>query len=579
MVSRDERWVLALNGEIYDHEDHRTRLQDAGTRFRGSSDTEVLLELVAQHGVVSALQQVDGMFALALWDRAHDELWLARDRLGEKPLYYGQHDGRLSFASELHALRRLPWMPGRPDPSAVAEFVRLGYVPSPLSIVPGVRKLPPGHYLRVRRGGATHEPTAYWSLDRVASDGRAGPLDGNDSELTAALDEALRASVQRRLVADVPLGIFLSGGLDSSTVAAIAQDVSSQTVRTFTVAVGGDADESTAAAGVARHLGTDHTTIALPDLDPVTLARGVADHYDEPFADPSAIPTLLLSQAAREHVTVCLSGDGADELLGGYNRHKVAVGRLGQALTLPRPLRSVAGRALHAVPVPAWDGLASRLRVRTSAPGTKAHKLGDVLLARDAVDAYDALATQWAPSTVLTESVLLSARPGAPWPDEHLSDHSPLSAVLLHEQRGMLPDNMLVKTDRASMSVALEIRVPFLDHRLVELTWRLPDDAKIRAGQGKWLERRVLSRYVPERLWDRPKVGFDPPLAEWLRGPLREWAGDLLSPERLASQGLLRPDPVHAALQAHLDGRVNRDYALWTVLMLQAHLESVETGR
>jgi asparagine synthase (glutamine-hydrolysing) len=577
MISHDERWVLVLNGEIYDHADHRARLEQNGIHFRGSSDTEVLMALIARHGVVAALQAIEGMFALAAWDRERDELWLARDRMGEKPLYYGRHGGRVSFASELHALRRLPWIAKDPDPTAVAEYVRLGYVPGPLSIVPGVLKLPPGHYLRVRTDGGMDEPRAYWSLADVVDAGRADPLVGSDCDLTATLDHALRASVQRRLVADVPLGIFLSGGVDSSTIAAIAQDVSSSPVKTFTVAVGGDADESAMASVIARHLGTAHTTIPLPAVDPVSVSRAVAAHFDEPFADPSAIPTMLLSQAAREHVTVCLSGDGADELLGGYNRHKVATGRLSRVLALPRPIRAPAGHALRSLPVSAWDRVAERLPMGTTAVGTKAHKLAAALSAADPADAYAALATQWSPTDVLHPAVLAAAGAGAPRVATGQA-HGALSAVLMHEQAVMLPDNMLVKTDRASMSVGLELRVPFLDRHVVELSWRLPDTAKVRAGRGKWIERQVLEGYVPRALWDRPKTGFDPPLAEWLRGPLRGWAHDLLSPERLARQGLLRPEPVNAALRAHLGGRVNRDYALWTVLMLQAHLEFVDEG-
>lgn len=572
LISHDERWVLVLNGEVYDFAEHRAALESSGVRFRGTSDTEVLVELIARAGVEAALQSVDGMFALAIFDRDRGELWLARDRMGEKPLYYGTHGGRLSFASELHSLRGLPWISSDPDPTAVAEFLRLGYVPAPWSILRDVFKLAPGHYLRVSASGVMDLPKEYWSLTEVVDAGRSHPLMGSDHELADVLDQALRGSVSRRLVADVPLGVFLSGGVDSSTIAAIAQDVSERPIRTFTVAVGGDADESEAAAVVARHLGTVHTTIALPDVDPVAVSGQVAEHYDEPFADPSAIPTMLLSRAAREHVTVCLSGDGADELLGGYNRHKVATtGWLNTVLRLPRPIRAPAGRALRTVPVSTWDRVADRLPGGVSAPGTKAHKLATVLCAADSRDAYAALATQWSAPDVLQPSVLEAVR-GA---DASTSSrHSALSAVLQHEQAVMLPDNMLVKTDRASMSVGLEVRVPFLAHSVVELSWRLPDAAKVRGGQGKWLERRVLERYVPHSLWDRPKVGFDPPLAAWMRGPLRQWTQDLLSPDRLARQGLLRPEPVQAALREHLEGRANHDYRLWTVLMLQAHLES-----
>jgi len=566
MTSHDGRWVMVLNGEIYDHADHRERLSRRGVRLRGTSDTEVLLELVALDGVESALRSVDGMFAVGVWDRESRELTLARDRLGEKPLLYGRVGPLFAFASELGALRLLPGAPTSPDPEALTEYLRLGYVPAPLSILPGVRKLPPGSLLTVSGDGVAGEPVAYWSLADASRSGLADPLVGDDAELADHLDEALRQSVRRRLVADVPVGAFLSGGVDSSVVAAVAQAVSSGPVRTFTVAVGGANDESGPAAKIAAHLGTDHTTLPLPELDALTLAHRVAATYDEPFADPSAVPTTVLCAAAREHVTVCLSGDGADELFGGYNRHRVATGPLSRVRALPAPVRRGIADGIRRVPVTRWDALATRAGLSTPDVGTKAHKLAHAVRADSVTEAYAALATMWVPS-----SLMLAPSP-ALMPRSVTSDDA-LAQLLLTEQQVMLPDNMLVKVDRASMAVALEVRVPFLDHRLVELSWRLPATSKIRGGQGKWIERDLLDRYVPRELWDRPKVGFDPPLAQWLRGPLREWACDLLAPERLRRQGLIRPEPVTRALESHLAGRENHDYRLWTVLMMQSWLD------
>ncbi|GAA4125124.1 asparagine synthase (glutamine-hydrolyzing) [Knoellia locipacati] len=567
MTSHDGRWVLVLNGEIYDHADHRERLSHRGVHLRGTSDTEVLLELVALDGVESALRSVDGMFAIGVWDRDTREFTLARDRLGEKPLLYGRVGPLFAFASELGALRLLPGAPTSPDPEALTEYLRLGYVPAPLSILPGVRKLPPGSLLTVDAAGQAGEPVAYWSLADASRSGLGDPLVGDDAELTDHLDEALRTSVRRRLVADVPVGAFLSGGVDSSVVAAVAQAVSSGPVRTFTVAVGGTNDESGHAAKIAAHLGTDHTTLPLPELDALTLAERVAATYDEPFADPSAVPTTVLCAAAREHVTVCLSGDGADELFGGYNRHRVATGTLSRVRALPSPVRRGIAHGIRRVPVTRWDALATRAGMSTPDVGTKAHKLAHAVRADSVTDAYAALATMWVPS-----SLMLAPSP-ALLPRSVPSAHDALAELLLTEQQVMLPDNMLVKVDRASMAVALEVRVPFLDHRLVELSWRLPATSKIRGGQGKWIERDLLDRYVPRELWDRPKVGFDPPLAQWLRGPLREWACDLLAPERLRRQGLIRPEPVTRALESHLAGRENHDYRLWTVLMMQSWLD------
>lgn len=571
MESSDGRWVLVLNGEIYDHEAHRRRLAVRGLTFRGSSDTEVLLALIAQDGVERALSAIDGMFALAAWDRQEQVLYLARDRVGEKPLYYGRVGQAFAFASELHAIRTLPGVPTTPDPSAVAEFLRYGFIPAPLSILPGIHKLPPGSIVRVDAQGEAGPPEPYWSLLGVAEAGLADPLDLADEELVELADNSLRTAVGRRLVADVPVGAFLSGGLDSSTIVALAQAVSTGPVHTYTVAVGGEGDESDAAAAVARHLGTDHTQLQLADVAPLALAQQVTSVYDEPFADPSGIPTSLLCASARQHVTVALSGDGADELLGGYNRYRVADGMLASLLRLPQPLRSGAAGVVRAVPPAAWDRAGALLPGGLPALGTKLHKAAAALSAPDPLAAYDVLARQWEPGEVMVAAPAVGGAPSTV-----VANGSWLERMLLADQQRTLPDNMLVKVDRASMASALEVRVPFLAHEFVELTWRLPERVKVRDGQGKWLVREILGRYVPRELWNRPKMGFDPPLAEWLRGPLREWSYDLLSPERLRAQGLLRPEPVAAALDAHNSGRRNLDYALWTLLMLQSWLESSE---
>jgi asparagine synthase (glutamine-hydrolysing) len=568
MVSADGRWVLVLNGEIYDHPDHRRWLEAQGVSLRGHSDTEVLLEMVARSTPEAAVASLDGMFAFALWDRRDRQLVLARDRLGEKPLYYGRVGDGFAFASELSAIQQLPQAGTTPEPDALAQYLRLGFVPAPHSILEGVRKLPPGCVVRVTTSGIPGEPVPYWSLPQVAAAGLADPLVVGDDELVTLADRVLRESVHRRLEADVPVGAFLSGGLDSSTIVALAQAVSTRSVRTFTVAVGGTGDESASAALVADHLGTEHTTLPLPEVDALEMAVRAGTIHDEPFADPSAIPTAMLSAAAREHVTVCLSGDGADELLGGYNRYRVARGGLSHLLALPAPLRGGMAAGLRAVPADAWDRVAQVVPGRAPALGRKAHKLAGALRAGDALAAYTALATQWDPAQVMTEPPPRSVG-RLPTP----AGATPLDAMLLADQQATLPDDMLVKVDRASMAVALEVRVPFLDHRFVELTWRMPERAKIRDGRGKWLVRRLLGQYVPQELWDRPKVGFDPPLAEWLRGPLREWAHDLLAPDRLRRQGLLRPEPIARALTAHDSGRRNNDYALWTVLMLQCWLD------
>ena len=571
MVSADGRWVLVLNGEIYDHREHRRRLEGQGVRLRGHSDTEILLELIAREGPEAAVASVDGMFALAAWDRRDRVLVLARDRVGEKPLYYGRVGTAFVFASELRAIRRLPGCPTEPDPQALGEYLRHGFVPSPLSILPGIHKLPAGSLVWVSAAGEASAPVPYWSLVEVARSGLASPLTAGDDELVDIADAALRRSVGRRLEADVPVGAFLSGGLDSSAIVALAQAVSGRPVSTFTVAVGGAGDESAAAAAVARHLGTDHTTLPLPELDAVALAERVTSIYDEPFADPSGVPTALLCAAAREHVTVCLSGDGSDELLGGYNRYRVAHGGLAKALKLPRAVRGAAAGALRIVSPAGWDRVGHVFPGVVPDLGTKAHKMSRALSAADPFSAYVELATQWDPAAVMRDPMPGLAGMGA------MSGATPLESMLLADQQRTLPDDMLVKVDRASMAVAIEVRVPFLDHQFVELSWRMPERAKVRGGEGKWLVRQMLARYVPADLWDRPKMGFDPPLATWLRGPLREWSHDLLAPDRLTRQGILRAEQVTAALAAHDSGRANLDYRIWTLLMLQTWLDAKES--
>jgi len=572
MTSRDGRWVLVFNGEIYDAADHRAVLEASGVQLRGHSDTEVLLELIARHGPRSAVSAVDGMFALAVWDRNDRVLTIARDRMGEKPLYYGRSGNSLVVASELTAIRRLPQTTTELDQHALAEYLRLGFVPAPLSIIAGIGKLPPGCIAQLRPDGTVSEPTPYWSLDQVAAAGLANPLDASDTELIDLFETALTNSVRRRLVADVPTGVFLSGGLDSSTIAALSQAASTTPIRTFTVAVGGEGDESDAAAQVARHLGTQHATIPVEELSPVDAANGVASIYDEPFGDPSAIPTAILCAATRHHVTVALSGDGADELLAGYNRYRVANGALARALRLPAPLRVAVGRTMEATPKRTWEQVSHLLPSAPPELATKAHKTAAFLSAPNPKAAFDSLVTQWDPTELM-------ARP--PQPDYAHAIAAPkgtglLEQMLLHDQVLTLPDDMLVKVDRASMAVALEVRVPFLDHRIAELSWRLPSRTKVRGGAGKWLVRQVLDRHVPRTLWNRPKMGFDPPLATWLRKDLHDWAHNLLAPERLEAQGLLRSGPISRALALHNSGHRNMDYALWTVLMLQTWLEATK---
>ena len=581
MVSADGRWVLAYNGEIYNFPDMADQLRGQGVRLKGHSDTEVLLETIAQSSVHEALTAANGMFALALWDRQERRLTLARDRLGEKPLYYAVQDGLFVFASELQALRRHPDFRAVVDPRTVSLFVRHGFVPGEHAIYQGVRRLPPGSTVTFRPGDASLEdPEPYWSLDQVAGDGLVAPArrtPRRDSEmLVAELHALLEDAVRIRMVSDVPLGAFLSGGLDSSLVVALMQRVSPEPVRTFTMSVGGRGDEAAHGAAIAGHLGTNHEVIELSELDALRLATDLPASYDEPFADPSALPTMLLCTAARRHVTVCLSGDGGDEIAAGYNRYRATRGVVNTLATAPAWLRQPLAAGLLRVPVSTMDAILSRVPGVRRVPDspTKVHKLAQLMAAGAGHGGYRALTTSLDPSLVLQEPAEHPTR--ADRPGLGPAGLTELEMMLLLDQQITLPDDMLVKVDRASMQVALECRVPLLDHRVVEKLWSYPADAKVRDGQAKWILRRILDDHVPRALVERPKQGFDPPLAHWLRGPLRAWTGDLLQGDRLRAQGIFDERAVARLLQEHQSGRRNHDYALWTLVTFQAWLDRQE---
>jgi asparagine synthase (glutamine-hydrolysing) len=574
MASASSRYVLSFNGELYNFPELRDELAGRGHRFLGGSDTEVLLAACDEWGLDGALERFNGMFAFALWDHAQRVLHLVRDRLGEKPLYYGWVDGTLLFGSEMRALRAHPDAGGRldVDRDALSLYLRLNYVPAPHSIYGGVAKLPAGTVLSVRAGdgpGTGTRPKSYWPLAEVVAKARSNPLELSEDEATDRLDVLLREAVRMRMHADVPLGAFLSGGIDSSTVVALMQAQADRPVRTFTVGFADPSlDESGHARLVAGHLGTDHTEVHVsPDMA-LALVPRLGEIYDEPFADPSQLPTIAISEVARRHVTVCLSGDGGDEVFGGYNRYTQGQRAWDVLGRVPLPARRLAAQALLAAP-PAVLG---RL-----VPAAKAQKLAALLRVGSADDVYPALVSAWdEPDSLVVggcEPVFPPAD-GVPAQLEGLVDR-----MMFLDTLSTLPDEMLAKVDRASMSVALEVRVPLLDPRVVELAWALPPGLRIKDGKGKWLLRKVLYRYVPRDLVERPKIGFDPPIAEWLRGPLRPWAQELLDPERLQREGYLRPGPVGRCWAEHLSGARNWDYRLWAVLMFQAWLERQATAR
>ena len=574
MLSRDARYVVVYNGEIYNYQDLRAELEGLGARFRGTSDTEVMLAGVERWGPAATIARLWGMFAIALWDRHDRTLWIARDRLGKKPLYYGWSKGTFLFGSELKALRAHPACPATVSPAALASFLRFAYVPGPHCIYAGLHKLLPGSYAVIRPGQAP-QVTRYWDPRAMAADGAAQTSVLDDAAAIDELDGLLRDATRRRMVADVPLGAFLSGGIDSSVVVALMQAESGRAVRTFTIGFEeGGYDEAQDARAVAAHLGTTHTELYVTPAEARAVIPRLAEIYDEPFADSSQIPTFLVSQMARRDVTVALSGDGGDEGFGGYNRYLWAPAIERKTAGIPQWARRGIGAAIMAMPPSLWDavgrvaGGGASAALGQRALGDKMHKLATALAAPSADDLYLSLVSQWQTPPMadgaVTECPLLLRHPS-------LRTAAPafVDRMMLADTMTYLPDDILAKVDRASMAVSLEARAPLLDHRVLEWAWRQPPTRRIRNGQGKWPLRQVLRRYVPDALIDRPKAGFAVPVHEWLRGPLRDWAEHLLS-EPALRDSLLDPAPVRRVWQAHLAGRANHLPKLWTVLMWQS---------
>lgn len=581
MASASGRYTVSFNGEIYNFQALRQELENAGARFRGHSDTEVMLAAFDAWGVSAALPRLAGMFALSVWDADELALWIARDRLGIKPLYYSTLNDELVFASELRAL--VAWHGKVPPVSAQAltEYMRLGYVPGPASIFEGIHKLPPGCF-SVYRAGVLSQPQAYWALSHAVRAGMDSPV----TDTTRALDglEAkLRGAVASHMVSDVPLGAFLSGGIDSSTVVALMQAQSSRPVKTFSIGFHEHGyDEAQHAAAVARHLGTEHTELYVSDGDARAVIPDLPAIYDEPFADPSQIPTFLVSKLAREHVTVALSGDGGDELFAGYNRY-VFVARFWERLQLlPLPLRKLGAKALSSASPAAWDSFFQRAgpllpsNLRPALPGQKMHKVASILPSESLLALQGRLVAQWSnPGNVLANRWF---QEGA-MAQSHLHHDKTLSAAqqqMVWDTQTYLVDDILTKVDRASMRVGLEARVPLLDHEVVEFAWRIPMSMKLKEGSGKWLLKQLLYRHVPQELVDRPKMGFGVPVDAWLRGSLREWAESYLADERLTEEGFFDARVVRQTWEQHLNGVINAGGQLWTLLMFQLWFEKVK---
>jgi len=573
MASADGRFIVTYNGEVYNFRELRRQLEERGIKFSGHSDTEVILEAMSVHGVAPTIKRLVGMFALGVWDRRNRTMTLVRDRLGIKPLYWAKFGGLFLFGSELKALRAHPGWTARIDRSAVAAFMRHNYVPAPFTIYEGVQKLEPGCILTLPWNGEPHIER-FWDARQIAKAGLADPINASDRELTDRLESLLVDAVGRRMVADVPVGAFLSGGVDSSTVVALMKAAKVGPVRTFTIGFeNAEFDEADHAAAVARHIGTDHTELIVTAQDALDVVPKLPEFYDEPFADSSQIPTYLVSAMTRRHVTVALSGDGGDELFAGYNRYQLASRTWRTMALLPRPLRSLTAGAVTGISADRWSKLLSFIpaQLRAAQIGDKLHKLASVLPVEDDNALYRRLVTHWepgqiAPNIAEAKGVLWDPQVTADFP--HLLERMQFLDLVTY-----LPDDILTKVDRASMAVALEARVPLIDHRVVEFAWRLPRRAKIRGGVSKWLLRQVLERHVPKTIIDRPKMGFGIPLGQWLRGPLKGWAENLLDENRLRQAGLIDATRVRQVWSDHLSGHRNHEYMLWNVLMLESWRE------
>ena len=578
MQSRDGRYVLSYNGEIYNFMALREQLLRDGMRLRGHSDTEVLLESIARDGLTATLPRLNGMFAFALWDRQTATMHLARDRFGEKPLYYGVLDGALMFGSELKALLALREQTPALNRAVLAGYFRRNYVPEPDCIFSGLGKLPAGHSLAVTRATLSQLPAAqaYWSLAKEVDSALTSAPSMSDSEALNAVHDTLARAVEMRMVADVPLGALLSGGIDSSLLVALMQRVSAQPVRTFSIGFAeAGYDEAPHARAVAQHLGTLHTEQQISGAEAQAVIPHLAEIYDEPFADSSQIPSVLVASLARRSVTTVITGDGGDELFGGYLRYGRALNLWRRLRALPSPLRAALIRAVVSVSPGQWDGLLLRLspllpaRLRFSAPGDRLHKLARLAAAPDRA-AMHAAAALLGHADGLVLGVTGADHRAAPAMSAGLDD---AAAMMLADALDYLPGDILTKVDRAAMAASLETRVPFLDNELVALAWRLPPRMKLRGGVSKWVLREVLARYVPPLLTERAKAGFAVPLDAWLRGPLRNWAGDLLSEQRLRGAGLLDAALVARLWREHQVGRRNHQHVLWALLMFEAWRE------
>ena len=593
MISPCGKFSVIFNGEIYNHLQLREKLNNSKYKqsWRGHSDTETLVSAFSQWGIEKTLNQLVGMFAIAVWNIKTKKLYLIRDRFGEKPLYYGWSNGIFLFGSELKALRSYKGFNNEIDRSSLSLYMQYMYVPSPYSIFKDIYKLDPGCILEIDSIGAMQSPKQitsftfnskgvgikqWYSLSDIVKNSQNN-LITDENEAVELLEKTLLESVQSQLISDVPLGAFLSGGIDSSVIVSLMQKVSKKPVETFTIGFEESAfNEAIYAKEVAKYLGTDHHELYVTASDAFKVIPHLPTLYDEPFADSSQIPTYLVSKLAKQKVTVSLSGDAGDELFGGYNRYLWGSRIWSKAKWIPPNLRSIVGGVIQKLPVSEWDKLGHSLpnKYRVSSMGDKAHRMAHRLkTVKNLDDMYHSLVTEGyrEESLVVNDGLVLETK---------VDNYNIISSISESEQRMMLwdsltylPDDILTKVDRAAMGVSLETRIPFLDHRVAELAWRLPLEMKIKNGEGKWPVRQVLYKYVPRELIERPKAGFAVPVGQWIRGPLREWASDLLDETRIQREGYFNPKLVKELWEQHLSGRHDWTPRLWAILMFQAWLD------
>ncbi|MCM3596582.1 asparagine synthase (glutamine-hydrolyzing) [Metabacillus idriensis] len=575
MHSKSGRYVLVFNGEIYNYLSLRSELELAGIVFKGSSDTEVMIESIEMWGINRALTKFTGMFAFALWDRKERLLYLARDRMGEKPLYYGWAGKTFLFGSELKALKSHPAFEWNVNRDALPLYLRYNCIPAPFSIYENIFKVMPATYLVINPAKSSHvsDPIKYWSAEKAADNGFRYPIHCSEEEAVSKLDQVLRTAVKQQMVSDVPLGAFLSGGIDSSMIVALMQSESSRPIKTFTIGFHQtEYNEAGYAKEVASHLETDHTELYVTEQQAMEVIPKLPSIYDEPFSDSSQIPTFLVSQLARQHVTVSLSGDGGDELFAGYNRHLWGEKIWNNIHHLPKSIRHMAAVPLNKISPQKLENsrfLPSKYKNRFL--GEYLHKFGDILKADSVEEMYLSLTSHWKnPQLVVKDRILLE-----PFLNHSSAIFPSATEMMMYmDMSQYLPDDILVKVDRASMSVSLETRAPFLDHNVVEFSWRIPLSMKLKGNQSKWLMRQLLYTHVPKELIERPKHGFGVPIGHWLRGPLKEWAEELLAEKRLLTEGYFQPAPIRQKWEEHLTGKSNWHHQLWDILMFQSWLEN-----